>query len=178
MNFTIRHARSCDCEHIMRLIMELAVYENMSEQVKITSKELERDGFSNHTFFKCLVAEVPEEHQTKEGHTIVGYCLYFYTYSTWEGCVIYMEDLYVMPEFRGNGIGKAMMCRIAQIGRQSECVRLQFSVLNWNKPSIEFYKSHGALDLTEKEGWHAMRFEVAAMEKLAQMTGATEHKNS
>ncbi|KAG2467991.1 SAT2 acetyltransferase, partial [Polypterus senegalus] len=109
----------------------------------------------------------------EEGHTIVGYCLYFYTYSTWEGRVIYMEDLYVMPKFRGNGIGKAMMCRIAQIGRQSECARLQFNVLNWNKPSIEFYKSHGALDLTEKEGWHAMRFEVAAMEKLAQMTGHT-----
>uniref|UniRef100_A0A4W6BUH7 Spermidine/spermine N1-acetyltransferase family member 2b n=1 Tax=Lates calcarifer TaxID=8187 RepID=A0A4W6BUH7_LATCA len=63
--------------------------------------ELERDGFCQNPFFECLVAEVPEEHISKEGFTVVGYALYFYTYSTWRGRSVYLEDLYVMPEFRG-----------------------------------------------------------------------------
>ncbi|KAL7390685.1 hypothetical protein ABVT39_025825 [Epinephelus coioides] len=102
MNFKVRAATKEDCKDISRLIMELAVYEKMSDQVKISHEELERDGFCQNPFFECLVAEVPEEHKSKEGFTIVGYAFYFYTYSTWKGRTIYLEDLYVMPEFRGN----------------------------------------------------------------------------
>ncbi|KAJ8416651.1 hypothetical protein AAFF_G00325290 [Aldrovandia affinis] len=77
--------------------------------------DLEQDGFSRNPFFQCIIAEVPEQHRTKEGHAKVGYALYFYTYSSWKGRSVYMEDLYVMPEFRGKGIGKALMSKIAQV---------------------------------------------------------------
>uniref|UniRef100_A0A3P9QHB2 Spermidine/spermine N1-acetyltransferase family member 2b n=1 Tax=Poecilia reticulata TaxID=8081 RepID=A0A3P9QHB2_POERE len=101
MNFRVRPSTKEDCKDISRMIMELAVYEKMPDQVEISHKELERDGFCQNPFFECLVAEVPEEHKSKEGFTVVGYALYFYTYSTWRGRSVYLEDLYVMPEFRG-----------------------------------------------------------------------------
>ncbi|XP_041093217.1 thialysine N-epsilon-acetyltransferase [Polyodon spathula] len=167
---TVRDSTPADCRDIMRLIVGLAEYEKMPGEVKLTHKELEADGFSSSPFFKCLVAEVPEELQSREGHTIVGYGFYFFTYSTWKGRVIYMEDLYVMPEFRGKGIGKALMCRIAQIGLARGCVRMQFTVLDWNKPSLDFYSDQGAVNLTAAEGWQLMRFEGEALEKLAQAT--------
>ncbi|XP_053187889.1 diamine acetyltransferase 2b [Scomber japonicus] len=167
MNFKVRPAAAEDCKDISRMIMELAVYENMPDQVKISHKELERDGFCQNPFFECLVAEVPEEHKSKEGFTVVGYALYFYTYSTWMGRSVYLEDLYVMPEFRGNGIGKGLMCKVAKVGKDKQCVRLQLSVLNWNTPTRDFYAAKGAQDLTESEGWHFIRFDGQNLDNLA-----------
>ncbi|MCJ8748326.1 hypothetical protein PDJAM_G00163660 [Pangasius djambal] len=167
MKFRIRAAREEDCRDIQRMIMELAVYEKLADQVKISHEELQRDGFGPNPFYQCLIAEVPEELKSDEGHTTVGYALYFYTYSTWKGRSIYMEDLYVMPEFRGKGVGKALMASVAQVCVERQCVRLQFSVLDWNKLSLDFYMSKGAEDLTMEEGWHVLRFHGAALEKLA-----------
>ncbi|XP_026184062.1 diamine acetyltransferase 2-like isoform X1 [Mastacembelus armatus] len=167
MNFKIRPATKQDCKEISRMIMELAVYENMSDQVKISHEELERDGFCQNPFFECLIAEVPEEHKSKEGFTIVGYAFYFYTYSTWKGRSQYLEDLYVMPEFRGNGIGKALLSKVTEVGKNKGCVRLQLSVLNWNTPSLDFYAAKGAQDLTVSEGWHFIRFDGKHLDDLA-----------
>ncbi|XP_071757801.2 diamine acetyltransferase 2b [Centroberyx gerrardi] len=167
MNFKIRAATQDDCKDISRMITHLAVFEKMPDQVKISHKELERDGFCPNPFFKCLVAEVSEEHKTKEGHTVVGYALFFYTYSTWKGPSVFMEDLYVMPEFRGKGIGKGLMSKVAQVGKEKQCVRLQLSVLDWNTPSLDFYVAKGAQDLTASEGWHLLRFDGEALDKLA-----------
>nr|AAH76248.1 Zgc:92773 [Danio rerio]DAA34841.1 TPA_exp: spermidine/spermine N1-acetyltransferase 2 [Danio rerio] len=168
MRFTISAAKPEDCKDIERMIMELAVYENMPDQVKISHKELERDGFGPNPFYHCLVAEVPEEHKSKDGNTTVGYVIFFYTYSTWKGRTVYMEDLYVMPEFRGNGIGKALLGAVAKEAKDQLCSRLQFSVLDWNKPSLDFYMAKGAEDLTAKEGWHFLRFHGMALDNLAQ----------
>ncbi|KAI3373581.1 hypothetical protein L3Q82_022174 [Scortum barcoo] len=148
-------------------LAELAVFEKMQDQVKISHEELERDGFSQNPFFECLVAEVPEEHKSREGFTVVGYALYFYTYSTWKGRSVYLEDLYVMPEFRGNGIGKGLLSKVAEVGKKKECVRLQLSVLNWNTPARDFYAAKGALDLTASEGWHFIRFDGQNLDNLA-----------
>ncbi|CAG5929171.1 unnamed protein product [Menidia menidia] len=111
---------------------ELAEYEKVSDHVKITQKgindifyceiklkerlfsDLEQDGFCKNPFFHGIVAEVPEKLRSKDGHTKIGYALYFYSYSSWSGRAVYMEDLYVMPEFRGKGIGKALMSKVAQ----------------------------------------------------------------
>ncbi|KAK6323232.1 hypothetical protein J4Q44_G00055710 [Coregonus suidteri] len=149
MDFSIRASTLEDCKDIARMILELAEYEKVLDQVKVTQKELEQDG-------------------TKEGHAKVGYALYFYTYSSWKGRALYMEDLYVMPEFRGKGIGKALMSKVAQLGLAAGCTQLNFAVLDWNKPSLDFYLSQGCFDVTADMGYHCMRCEGAALEQLAQ----------
>ncbi|XP_019719829.1 diamine acetyltransferase 2-like isoform X2 [Hippocampus comes] len=174
MNFTIRAATKVDCKDISRMIMELALFEKMTDQVKISSEELERDGFCPNPLFECLVAEVPKENKSKEavslhvplGFTTVGYGLYFYTYSTWKGRSMYLEDLYVMPEFRGFGIGKGLLSTVAKVAKEKHCARLQLSVLDWNAPSRDFYATRGAQDLTVKEGWHLIRFDGQSLDDL------------
>ncbi|XP_074466064.1 thialysine N-epsilon-acetyltransferase-like isoform X1 [Sebastes fasciatus] len=166
MNFKIRAATKEDCKEISRMMLELAIYEKAPDQVKITHEELEQDGFCQNPFFECLVAEVPEAHKSKEGFTIVGYALYFYTYS-WKGRSAYMEDLYVMAEFRGSGIGKGLLSKVAEVGKKKQCVRLQLSVLDWNTPSRDFYAAKGAQDLTDSKGLHLIRFDGQSLDKLA-----------
>uniref|UniRef100_A0A8C6LJE7 Spermidine/spermine N1-acetyltransferase family member 2b n=1 Tax=Nothobranchius furzeri TaxID=105023 RepID=A0A8C6LJE7_NOTFU len=160
MNFRVRAATKEDCKDVSRMIM-------VSWHL-----QLQRDGFCQNPFFECLVAEIPEEIiliQLKQNfHNIfVGYALYFYTYSTWKGRSLYLEDLYVMPEFRGNGIGKGLLCKVAEVGRSKQCVRLQLSVLNWNTPSRDFYAAKGGQDLTVSEGWHFVRFDGQNLDNLA-----------
>ncbi|XP_008331696.1 diamine acetyltransferase 2b [Cynoglossus semilaevis] len=167
MEFKIRAAAKEDCEEIFRMIMELAVFENMPDQVKISHRELENHGFGPNPLFECLVAEVPQEEKSKEGFTVVGYALYFYTYSTWRARALHLEDLYVMPEFRGNGIGKGLLSKVAEVAKTQQCARLQLSVLDWNTPSRDFYSAKGAQDLTVSEGWHLIRFDGENLDNLA-----------
>uniref|UniRef100_A0AAZ1XW46 N-acetyltransferase domain-containing protein n=1 Tax=Oreochromis aureus TaxID=47969 RepID=A0AAZ1XW46_OREAU len=187
MDFSIRAANVDDCKDIARMIMELAEYEKVSDHVKVTQKgascsssdsrlspgtsdaDLEQDGFSKNPFFHGIIAEVPEQHKTKEGHTKIGYALYFYAYSSWSGRAIYMEDLYVMPEFRGKGVGKALMSKVAQLGLAAGCHQLNFAVLDWNKPSMDFYLSQGCFDITDTMGYHCLRCEGEALKHLAQL---------
>lgn len=166
MSYKIRAAGKEDCKDIARMIMELAVFEKMPDQVQISHQELERDGFCQNPFFECLVAEVSEEHKSKDGHTVVGYGLYFYTYSTWMGRSVYLEDLYVMPEFRGKGIGKALMCKVAKVAAEKQCMRLNLAVLDWNSPARDFYAAKGAQDLTDTKGWHFIRFDGLSLDNL------------
>ncbi|KAL7375306.1 hypothetical protein ABVT39_015248 [Epinephelus coioides] len=168
MDYTIRAANVEDCKDIARMIMELAEYEKVSEHVKITQRDLEQDGFSKNPFFHGIIAEVPDQHKTKDGHTKIGYALYFYAYSSWTGRAVYMEDLYVMPDFRGKGIGKALMSKVAQLGMAAGCNQINFTVLDWNKPSVDFYLSQGSYNVTTTQGYHLMRCEGEALERLAQ----------
>ncbi|CAL8377746.1 unnamed protein product [Boreogadus saida] len=161
MDFSIRAANLEDCKDIARMIMELAEYEKVSEHVKVTQKDLEQDGFSKNPFFHGIVAEVPEAQRTKDGHVKIGYALYFLSYSSWKGRCVYMEDLYVMPEFRGKGIGKALMSKVAQLGMAAGCTQLNFTVLDWNKASLDFYAAQGCSDVTASLGYHVMRCEGA-----------------
>ncbi|XP_029382252.1 diamine acetyltransferase 2 isoform X1 [Echeneis naucrates] len=168
MDFSIRAANVEDCKDIARMITELAAFEKLSDQVTITHRDLEQDGFSKNPFFHGIIAEVPEQQKSKDGHTKIGYALYFYSYSSWSGKAVYMEDLYVMPEFRGKGIGKALMSKVAQLGLAAGCNQLNFTVLDWNKSSLDFYYSQGCLNITTKYGYHCMRCEGEALEHLAQ----------
>ncbi|KAF7706334.1 thialysine N-epsilon-acetyltransferase-like [Silurus meridionalis] len=166
MDFTIRSATHEDCKDIMRMVSELAEFENISDQVMITLKDLKQDGFSQNPFFHAVIAEVPEQHKTKDGHTKVGFSMYFYIYS-WKGRAVFMEDLYVMPEFRAKGIGKALMCKVAQLGQAAGCTQLKFTALNWNKSALDFYQKQGSIDLTSEEGYHYMCCHGDAFQKMA-----------
>ncbi|CAF0765967.1 unnamed protein product, partial [Didymodactylos carnosus] len=88
---------------------------------------------------------------------LIGYCLMFNTYSTWEGKALWLEDLYVKPEYRKKGIGQMFFKVTVQIAIDTECARLQFSVLNWNIDAINFYEARGVVDMTKKEQWHVFR---------------------
>ncbi|XP_065924222.1 thialysine N-epsilon-acetyltransferase-like [Magallana gigas] len=163
MPIVVREALQTDCQGIMDLIMELAVYEKMEDQVKMKIETLQEDGFGNEKYFKCFVAERLENGASK----LIGYALYYYIYSTWEGKCIYMEDFYVSPEYRGKGVGSRLMGSVCKIAVEKKCARVHFAVLGWNKSSIDYYKRQGAIDLTEVEDWHLFRLTGSALEKMA-----------
>nr|XP_003466297.1 diamine acetyltransferase 2 [Cavia porcellus] len=163
----IREAEEGDCGDVLRLIRELAEYEKLSEQVTISEEGLRADGFGENPFYHCLVAEILPAPGDPQGPRIVGYGLYCFVYSTWKGRNIYLEDIYVMPEYRGQGIGSKIIKKVAEVALDQGCSQFRLAVLEWNKRAIDLYKALGARDLTQEEGWHAFRFEGEAMEKLA-----------
>jgi GNAT superfamily N-acetyltransferase len=154
----IRPAKPNDIPDILAFIRELAEYEREPESVVATHDDLLRDGFGPTPRFHCLIAE----HDTQPA----GFALYFYNYSTWRGHAgIYLEDLFVRPQFRGQGIGKALLTEVARIAVAEGCPRFEWAVLDWNTPAIDFYTSLGAEPLSE---WTIMRVSGPALQQLAQ----------
>ncbi|UJR35683.1 hypothetical protein I4U23_028432 [Adineta vaga] len=158
-NLIIRNAEKTDCDDIMRLINELAVFEKYPDQ-RSMNLVLRQDGFGEHPLYSCLVVEDSSVSSAR----IVAIALMFNVYSTWEGKCLHLEDLYVQVDFRKRGIGKALFAATYQIAVETNCARLNFNVLDWNTTAIDFYKSFGAVDLTEKEGWHGLRVTRENME--------------
>ena len=153
----IRLAKPEDIADIHRLIYELAVYEKAPEQMVATVDQINGSLFKDNPVAFCHVAEVDGQ--------IVGIALWFLNYSTWLGKPgIYLEDLYVQPEYRGHGIGKGFMKTLAQLCTERGYERFQWWVLDWNKPSIEFYKSLGAVPMDE---WTVFRLSGDALKKFA-----------
>lgn len=163
----IREAKESDCGDIMRMIRELAEFEKLSHQVKISEEALRADGFGENPFFHCLVAEIIPAPGEPQGSLVVGYGLYYFIYSTWTGRNIYLEDIYVMPKYRGQGIGTNIIKKVAEVALRKGCSQFRLAVLNWNKKAVNLYKFLGAQDLTESEGWLSFRFEGEAMRELA-----------
>ncbi|XP_043818313.1 thialysine N-epsilon-acetyltransferase [Dromiciops gliroides] len=163
----IREATEGDCGEIMKMIRELAEFEKLLDQVKISEGALKTDGFSENPFYHCLVAEIPPEHRVPEGPTVVAYGLYYFIYSTWTGRNVYLEDIYVMPKYRGQGIGSKIIKKVAEIALDRGCSQFRLAVLDWNKSAMDFYKTRGAKDLTVAEGWRFFRFDDEAMTELA-----------
>jgi len=153
----IRLAQPADIADIHRLIYELAVYEKAPEQMVATVDQINGSLFKDNPVAFCHVAVVDEK--------IVGIALWFLNYSTWLGKPgIYLEDLFVQPEYRGHGIGKGFMKTLAQLCIERGYERFQWWVLDWNKPSIEFYKSLGAVAMDE---WTVFRLSGDALKKFA-----------
>ena len=132
----IRKGNPEDMEAVLGLIKELAVFENESNAVVITTEDLVRDGFSASPSFQVFVAEVAAQ--------IVGIALYYYRYSTWKGKTIHLEDLVVKENMRGSGVGFALYSEIIKQGKKDNVRRIEWNVLDWNTPAIEFYKKSGA----------------------------------
>jgi GNAT superfamily N-acetyltransferase len=159
---SIRPATASDVPLIRTLIHELAAYEREPHSVQITEQQLLRDGFED-SCFECLIAEL-------DG-TAAGFALYFPIYSTWRGRSLHLEDLFVRPEFRGHGLGKALLQQVAALAVERGCARLQWDVLEWNKPAIDFYLS---LDATMLDEWRRMRVVDEALRRLAEAEARIE----
>ena len=158
MRTAIRNATAADVAQILSFIRALAAYERAPDAVVATEEALLRDGFGSHPFYSCLIAE-------QDGQP-AGFALFFYNYSTWMGRPgIYLEDLFVLPKLRGLGIGKALLRRVAAIAVEKGCLRLQWEVLDWNTPAIEFYRAMGAEFLDE---WRNVRLNSDAIRRLAE----------
>jgi GNAT superfamily N-acetyltransferase len=164
MATTIRTATLADIPLILNFICALATYEREPDAVTATEADLLRDGFGPNPFYFCLIAE-------HDGQA-AGFALYFFNYSTWIGRPgLYLEDLFVPPEFRGLGIGKELLKKVAAIAVEKNCPRLQWEVLDWNTPAIDFYRAVGAEFLDE---WRNVRVSGEALRRLAGVEAATE----
>lgn len=158
LSFSIRKAEQKDVPVILTLVKQLAVYEKLLHEVQATEDLYERFGFTDHSYFETILAE------TQEGEAI-GFALYFFTFSTFIGKpTLYLEDLFVLPEYRGYGIGKGLLVELVKIALAHDCGRMEWAVLNWNTPAIEFYKSLGALPMS---GWTTFRLTREVMEDIA-----------
>ena len=131
----IRSAKRDDVESMMALILELAIYEKAGDEVALTTLELQRDGFDDSPAFRCIVAE--------RDSSILGLALLYERYSTWKGSTLYLEDLIVTESARGQGIGKALLYECIAMTKRGGYKRLEWQVLDWNEPAIEFYKKMG-----------------------------------
>jgi len=132
----IRKGNPEDMEAVLGLIQELAAFENEPEAVLITVDDLIRDGFGPAPLFHVFVAEVEKQ--------IMGIALYYYRYSTWKGKTIHLEDLVIKEKMRGTGLGYALYSEIIKQGKRDKVRRIEWNVLDWNTPAIEFYEKSGA----------------------------------
>ncbi|XP_044266997.1 thialysine N-epsilon-acetyltransferase [Tribolium madens] len=159
INVIIRKAKKEDMIQVYKLIKALAEFEKLEDQVKIDESTLIKDGFeTGNPAFTCLVAEVSDGH-------IVGYALFYMSYSTWLGKSVFLEDLYVQPAYRKIGIGKQLFMAVAKTAYELSSKRLDFHVLSWN-PAVDFYKSLGAESLTVSEKWELFRLNEEALNKM------------
>jgi GNAT superfamily N-acetyltransferase len=168
MAVAIRAATEADVPQILAFIRALATYEREPAAVIATEDGLLRDGFGPNPYFECLMAEW-------DGAP-AGFALFFFNYSTWLGRPgIYLEDLFVLPEFRGLGIGKSLLQKVAAIAVEKGCLRLQWEVLDWNTPAIDFYRAMGAEFLDE---WRNVRVSGELLQRLAEGVAAPDRAES
>jgi GNAT superfamily N-acetyltransferase len=154
----LRKATRADIPLILSLIRELAEYERAPNAVFCTEKELRRDGFGSNPRFRVIIAEWKGEP--------AGMAFFFYNYSTWQGRPgIFIEDLFVRPEFRGKGIGRGLMRNLASIALAENCYGMRWEVLDWNKPAIDVYQHLGS---RFRDGWRIMQIEGQELKDLAE----------
>ena len=160
--FQIRKAVKHDAPKIIELVKELSVYERLAHTVTSTVELFEKNGFGEHPYFHALLADLSDGSKART----VGFALYFFTFSTFTGKpTLYLEDLFVRPESRGNGIGKQLLIELANIARLRDCARMEWAVLDWNTPAIQFYESMGAKQMSD---WTTFRLEESEIKTLAE----------
>jgi len=155
--FSIREATEADVPLILQFIRELAAYERLSHEVTASEDLLRRNLFTGRKGAELLLAY--------EAVEAVGFALFFHNFSTFVGKPgLYLEDLYIRPEYRGRGYGRALMVYLARLAMRRDCGRFEWWVLDWNNPSLEFYRSLGAISMSD---WTVQRLSGEALEALA-----------
>ena len=155
----IRKATKNDMPSVLELIQELATFEKEPDAVVVTVDDLVRDGFSENPLFQCFVAEVDGE--------IIGMALFYYRYSTWKGKTIHLEDLIVKESKRGTGAGFALYKEIIKQGKSENVRRIEWNVLDWNTPAIDFYEKSGAKVLGD---WRVVHMDDKGIEQFLNTT--------
>ncbi len=154
----IRPATANDAALLKTLIGELAEFEGLRHEVVITENDLRRDGFGAEPKFRALIAEWDREP--------AGYALFYVTYSTFLGRAgLFLEDLFVRPRFRGKGMGKVLLARVARIAEEEHCYGVRWEVLDWNQPAIDFYQSLGA---QFRDPWRPVSLNGEPLRQLAE----------
>ncbi len=157
-NLVVRSAEITDAAKILDFIVELAIYEKAEHEVKSTVTHIEQTLFSNGSTAHAIIGE--------KDNIPIGMAVYFFNYSTWLGQNgLYLEDLYVTSEHRGCGMGKKLLSQLAKIALENHCGRMEWSVLDWNKPAIDVYDALGALPQNE---WIGYRLTGDALCRLAE----------
>jgi GNAT superfamily N-acetyltransferase len=161
---SIRPATAADAPLILDFIRHLAEFEREPNAVVATEEDIIRDGFGPEPKYRCLIAEWHGKP--------AGFAFFFYNYSTWLGRPgLYLEDLFVLPEMRGHGIGKALLRKLAEIAVAENCYGMRWQVLEWNEPAIKFYDTLGAHIMDE---WETMRLMEPALSRLASAADISE----
>jgi GNAT superfamily N-acetyltransferase len=161
-NLRIEPATEADIPLLLNLIRGLAEYEKLSGRVSATDERLRKSLFSERPFAEAVISY--------QGETPVGYAIYFFTYSSFQALPgLYLEDLFVIPESRGSGIGRQLMSWVANKAVERGCCRMEWAVLNWNEPAIGFYESLGAEPMNE---WKVFRLSEDHLEELAETGNA------
>jgi GNAT superfamily N-acetyltransferase len=154
---SIRRATSRDAALIVTMIRGLAEYERLAHQMEATVSQIRRHGFGRRRYFDALIC--------RRGRTAIGFALYFFTYSTFVGRpTLYLEDLFVLPEERGRGAGKALLTELARIAVRRGCGRLEWAVLDWNEKAFRFYRRLGAKPARQ---WVITRLSGKPLHRLA-----------
>ncbi len=157
-DFRIRLAQREDVSTILSLIRELAEYERAPDEVIATEEQLRENLFGPHPAAEVLIGE--------EAGKPVGFALFFHNFSTWMGRRgLYLEDLFVRPSARGKGYGRSLLVRLAELAQERDCGRMEWAVLDWNKPAIQFYLKLGA---RPNEEWTTYRLTRDRIARLAQ----------
>ena len=157
----IRPASPDDAPLLLTLIKELADYEHLSDQVAATAEDIRESLFGARPVAEAVIAE-------SDGQT-AGFALFFHNFSTFLGRLgLYLEDLYVKPAFRGNGVGKSLLLHVIGLAHQRRCGRVEWAVLDWNTPAIEFYKGLGAVPMDQ---WRLFRLTADRIEALTGKEG-------
>ncbi len=158
-NLSIREANENDVSLILSLITELAVYEKLLNEVVATEEQLKEMLFGKKRYAEVLIANFDNED--------AGFALFFHNFSTFLGKPgIYLEDIFVKPHLRGKGIGKSLLLSLVKLAKERNCGRVEWSVLNWNEPSIKFYKSLGAKPMNE---WTVFRLSKDEINHLCEL---------
>ena len=154
MNALIRKAKKKDSLAILNLIKELALFEKEPKSVKLKLSDIENDGFGTKPLFECIVAEINKR--------IIGMAIYYPRYSTWNGATIHLEDLIVSEQYKGKGIGTQLYSNFIKMAFNSGVKRVEWNVLDWNSPAINFYKKSGAKVLDD---WRSVQMHRSEMKK-------------
>jgi len=166
-NFQIRPARVQDVPVILQLIHDLATYERAPDEVTATEEQLVDVLFGERPAAEVLLAF--------KGTLPVGFAVYFFNFSTWLARPgLYLEDLFVKPEKRGKGYGRALLVELAKIARDRGCGRMEWAVLNWNEPAIKFYRALGAKPMNEWTVFRLTRDEIAKLADAADTAATTD----